>query len=79
MRDRVEGSPLAIIPERSTLFVDGDARPGLVRWLADKAQREFEPSTLGISSAVYVWMTRAPSCHTPPPRLLGGGQETAIH
>lgn len=53
MKDRVEGRPLAIIPERSMLFVGGDARPELVKWLADTAQREFESTPRGISPAVY--------------------------
>lgn len=53
MRDRVEGRPLAIIPERSTVLVGGDARPEMVRWLAEKAIREFEASTRSISPAVY--------------------------
>jgi hypothetical protein len=53
MKDRVEGRPLAIIPERSTLFVGGDARPEVVRWLAETAQREWESTTRGISPAVY--------------------------
>jgi len=53
MRGRVEGRPLAIIPERSTLLVAGDARPDLVHWLADKAQREYQASYRNVSPAVY--------------------------
>jgi hypothetical protein len=53
MRDRVEGRPIAIFPERSTLFVGGDARPELVHWLAEKALREHQASSRSISPAVY--------------------------
>lgn len=51
---KVEGRrPLAIVPERSTLFVGGDANPELVKWLAETAQREFDAANRSISPAVY--------------------------
>jgi uncharacterized protein YtpQ (UPF0354 family) len=53
MSERVEGRPVAVIPERSILFVGGDARPELVRWLAEVGQREHEAGARGISPAVY--------------------------
>lgn len=52
-RGKVEGRPLAIIPERSTLFVGGDQNPELVQWLTETAQREFEKANRSISPAVY--------------------------
>ena len=52
-RGEVEGNPVAIIPERATLMVGGDARPELVARLLDKAQREFSSSSRSISPCVY--------------------------
>lgn len=50
---RVEGRPLAIVPERSTVFVGGDANPELVQSLAERAQREFLAANRSVSPAVY--------------------------
>jgi hypothetical protein len=61
MRGRIDGRVLAIIPERSTLLIGGDADPELVRWLAEAAQREFASSVRSLSPAVYTldaWAAR---------------------
>ena len=50
---QVQGRPVAIVPERSTVLVGGDANPELVRWLAETAQREFQAATRSVSPAVY--------------------------
>lgn len=73
MKDRVEGRPLAIIPERSMLFVGGDARPEMVRWLADAAQREHDASNRSISPAVYT----VDEAGTVVPYRSTGGDEIA--
>lgn len=52
-RDRVEGRPLAIVPERSQMYIGGDARPELVLRLAEKAAAEWKASPRGISPAIY--------------------------
>ena len=36
---RVEGRPIAILPERSTLLIGGDARPEMVERLSESAER----------------------------------------
>jgi hypothetical protein len=53
LRGQVEGRPLAIVPERSTVLVGGDANPELIRWLAETAQREYQAAPRAISPAVY--------------------------
>jgi uncharacterized protein YtpQ (UPF0354 family) len=53
LRGRIEGNPIAIIPERGTLMVGGDARPGMVERLLDKADREFTASSRRLSPAIY--------------------------
>ncbi|MBF5046424.1 DUF1444 domain-containing protein [Aggregicoccus sp. 17bor-14] len=50
---RVEGRPLAIVPERATLLIGGDARPETVRRLCEMAEREYTASSRSISPAVY--------------------------
>lgn len=52
-RGKVEGNPIAIVPERSTLMIGGDARPEMVERLADKAAREFAASPRRLSPALY--------------------------
>ena len=52
-RGRVEGNPVAIIPERSTLIVGGDARPEMIELLLDKAEEEFTASKRRLSPALY--------------------------
>ena len=52
-RGRVEGNPIAIIPERATLMVGGDGRPEMVERLLDKAGREFAASNRRLSPALY--------------------------
>lgn len=52
-RGTVSGNPIAILPERSQLFVAGDADPETVLRLSEMAQREFESATRSISPAVY--------------------------
>ena len=52
-RGRVEGNPIAIIPERATLMVGGDGRPEMIERLLDKAEREFAASNRRLSPALY--------------------------
>jgi hypothetical protein len=50
---RVEGRPIAIVPERAQIFVAGDARPEMVERLCAMADREWEASSRAISPALY--------------------------
>jgi hypothetical protein len=50
---RVAGRPLAVMPDRSTLFIAGDADPGAAGWLAETAQREWRATSRAISPVVY--------------------------
>lgn len=52
-RDKVEGRPIAIFPERGTLVIGGDAKPEMIRRMLDMANREFDASTRRISPALY--------------------------
>jgi hypothetical protein len=52
-RGRVQGNPIAIMPERSTLMIGGDGDPSMIERLLDKAEREFVASTRRISPALY--------------------------
>src|SRR5262249_46032673 len=52
-RDRVDGNPIAIVPERSLLLVGGDARVEMVERLLDKAEGRFVASTRSVSPALY--------------------------
>jgi hypothetical protein len=52
-RGRVDGRPVAIVPERSTLMVGGDGRPEMVERLLGLAEREFMASGRRISCALY--------------------------
>jgi uncharacterized protein YtpQ (UPF0354 family) len=52
-RDKVDGEPIAIVPERSTLMIGGDARADMVKRLVDEAEREFGASTRRLSPALY--------------------------
>ena len=52
-RDKVEGRPVAAIPERSTLLVVGDAEPAALERLQASADREFRAAPRSISPALY--------------------------
>lgn len=52
-RGKVEGNPVAIIPQRSNLMIGGDGRPEMISRLCDTAEREFEASTHRLSTAIY--------------------------
>jgi hypothetical protein len=52
-RDRVEGRPLAAVPERSTLLVTGDGDPAAIERLVASADREFRAAPRSISPALY--------------------------
>ncbi|HEX7664672.1 MAG TPA: DUF1444 family protein [Polyangiaceae bacterium] len=52
-RGKVEGNPIAIMPDRSTVIIGGDARPDMVTWLLEKAEREFGASPRRLSPALY--------------------------
>jgi hypothetical protein len=50
---KVDGRPLAIVPERAQLYVGGDGRDKMVARLVEMAEREYEASTRAISPALY--------------------------
>lgn len=52
-KDKVDGRPIAIIPERGTLMIGGDGRPEMIRRMLETAEREFDASTRRISPALY--------------------------
>lgn len=52
-RSKVQGNPIAIIPERSTLIIAGDGHEDAVAHLARLAEREFRAAPRSISPAVY--------------------------
>jgi hypothetical protein len=52
-RGRVNGTPVAIVPDRSTLIVGGDADEACLRRLIEIAQKEFGASTRHISTGLY--------------------------
>ncbi len=52
-RGKVEGEPIAIVPQRGLVFIDGSARPEMVSRLVEMADREFCSSPRNISPALY--------------------------
>jgi hypothetical protein len=52
-RGRVHGRPIAIVPERATLIVGGDADDACIERLIDTAQRQYQSSPRSISPALY--------------------------
>lgn len=52
-RDKVDGRPVAAVPERSTLLVTGDGNPAALERLLDSADREFRAAPRSISPALY--------------------------
>ncbi|NVJ18045.1 DUF1444 family protein [Myxococcus sp. AM010] len=50
---RVEGRPVAVLPERSTLLIGGDARPELVARLSESAEREYAAASRCLTPALY--------------------------
>lgn len=52
-RGKVEGDPIAIVPQREMLFVGGSARPEMIARLVAMAEREFSSSPRNISPALY--------------------------
>ena len=52
-RERVEGRPVAIVPERSQIYIGGDARPDMVLRLAERGANEWKASPRSISPAIY--------------------------
>lgn len=52
-RGKIDGNPIAIVPDRSTLMIGGDGRADMVERLVDKAKREFAASTRSLSPALY--------------------------
>ncbi len=52
-RGRVEGEPIAIVPQREMLLVGGSARAAMIARLLGIADREFASSPRKISPAVY--------------------------
>jgi hypothetical protein len=50
---KVEGRPIAIMPERATIMIAGDARPEMITRLLAKADREYRASNRRISPALY--------------------------
>jgi uncharacterized protein YtpQ (UPF0354 family) len=51
--DRVQGRPIAIIPERSTMIIAGDADPDTVEAMAELGRRGYDESSRSISPAIY--------------------------
>jgi hypothetical protein len=52
-RGKVAGRPLAIVPDRSSVWIGGDGRPDAVALLAEMAQRQYRSSPRRISPALY--------------------------
>ncbi len=52
-RGKVDGTPIAIVPERSTLIISGDGNPDAVARLARLAEQEFQAAPRAISPCVY--------------------------
>lgn len=50
---KVEGRPIAVVPDRSMLFIGGDAHPRTVIRLCELAEREYAASTRNVSCGVY--------------------------
>ncbi|WP_426755660.1 DUF1444 family protein [Myxococcus sp. Y35] len=50
---RVEGRPIAILPERSMLLIGGDARPEMVARLTESAEREYAAASRCLTPAMY--------------------------
>ncbi|QSQ22100.1 DUF1444 family protein [Pyxidicoccus parkwayensis] len=51
--ERVEGRPIAILPERSTVLIAGDANPATVARLCESGEREYEAATRRLTPALY--------------------------
>ncbi len=66
---RVDGRPIAIIPERSTLLIAGDANPATVARLCESGEREYVASARRLSPALY---TVDDAGHVVPYRRPGG-------
>jgi uncharacterized protein YtpQ (UPF0354 family) len=52
-RGKVQGTPVAIVPNRSMVLVGGSGRPEMIARLIETAEREFSASTRSISPALY--------------------------
>lgn len=50
---RVEGRPIAILPERSTVLIAGDANPATVARLCESGEREYEAASRRLTPALY--------------------------
>jgi uncharacterized protein YtpQ (UPF0354 family) len=50
---KVEGRPIAIVPDRGTLWIAGDAHPETVARLCESAEREYQASARATSPALY--------------------------
>lgn len=50
---RVEGRPIAILPERSSVLIAGDANPATVARLCESGEREYEAATRRLTPALY--------------------------
>jgi len=50
---KVDGRPIAIVPERAQLYVGGDGKDKMVARLVEMAAREYEASSRSISPALY--------------------------
>jgi hypothetical protein len=70
---RVEGRPIAIVPERAQIYVAGDARPEMVERFCAMADREWEASSRAISPAIYTVDERG----TVVPYVRAGSDELA--
>jgi hypothetical protein len=70
-RGKVDGRPIAIVPDRTSVWIAGDARPDAVLLLADMAQRQYRSSPRRISPALY---TLSDAGHVVPYRRPGHGE-----
>ncbi|MCP3140026.1 DUF1444 family protein [Pyxidicoccus xibeiensis] len=50
---RVQGRPIAILPERATLLIAGDANPDTVARLCESGDREYEAASRRLTPALY--------------------------
>jgi hypothetical protein len=63
---RVDGRPLAAIPERSMLLIGGDANEDAVVWLQKKAKELYENARAGLSPALYTVAADDPAGRVVP-------------
>lgn len=63
---RIDGRPIAAIPDRTVLLIGGDADEDTVVWLQQKAKKIYEASTTGLSPALYTVAADDPTGRVVP-------------